>query len=80
MADPSTRIFRASLRGRLYRDLELPSGGWTAQVRLSSRYHKLVGRGKKRGVAVTAVARELLGFVRTIATSSMPAPPKASPM
>src|SRR3954462_2883544 len=26
MADPSTRIFRASLRGRLYRDLELPSG------------------------------------------------------
>ena len=27
MADPSTRIFRASLRGRLYRDLELPSGG-----------------------------------------------------
>ena len=27
MADPSTRIFRASLRGRLYRDLELSSGG-----------------------------------------------------
>ena len=27
MADTSTRIFRASLRGRLYRDLELPSGG-----------------------------------------------------
>ena len=26
MADPSTRIFRAALRGRLYRDLELPSG------------------------------------------------------
>ena len=27
MADPSTRIFRASLRGRLHRDIELPSGG-----------------------------------------------------
>src|SRR3954469_2269719 len=27
MADTSTRISRASLRGRLYRDLELPSGG-----------------------------------------------------
>jgi hypothetical protein len=27
MADPSTRIFRASPRGRLYRDIELPSGG-----------------------------------------------------
>src|SRR3954454_14201843 len=27
MADPSTRVFRASLRGRLYRDIELPSSG-----------------------------------------------------
>jgi hypothetical protein len=27
MADMNTRIFRASLRGRLYRDIELPSGG-----------------------------------------------------
>jgi hypothetical protein len=26
MADTSTRIFRASLRGRLYRDIEVPSG------------------------------------------------------
>jgi transposase len=53
---------------------------WKAQVRLSSRYRKLVGRGKKSNVAVTAVARELLGFVWAIATSSMPAPPKAAPM
>jgi transposase len=53
---------------------------WKAQVRLNSRYRKLVGRGKKSNVAVTAVARELLGFVWAIATSSMPAPPKASPM
>jgi transposase len=52
---------------------------WKAQVRLSGRYRKLVGRGKKSNVAVTAVARELLGFVWAIATSSMPAPPKASP-
>ena len=27
MADPSTRVVRASLRGRLYRDIELPSSG-----------------------------------------------------
>src|SRR3954452_10332977 len=27
MADPSTRVFRASLPGRLYRDIELPSSG-----------------------------------------------------
>ena len=53
---------------------------WKAQVRLSGRYRKLVGRGERSNVAVTAVARELLGFVWAIATSSMPAPPKASPM
>src|SRR5947208_13696631 len=27
MADTSTRVLRASLRGRLYRDIELPSSG-----------------------------------------------------
>ena len=33
-----------------------------AQTRLSRRYMRLVGRGKKSQVAVTAVARELCGF------------------
>jgi len=33
-----------------------------AQVRLHRRYTKLVGRGKKSQLAVTAVARELCGF------------------
>jgi hypothetical protein len=34
-----------------------------AQTRLHRRYSRLVGRGKKSQVAVTAVARELCGFV-----------------
>lgn len=36
---------------------------WKAQLRLSARYRKLVGRGKKSNIAVTAVARELIGFM-----------------
>ncbi len=39
---------------------------WKAQHRLHSRYVKLVLHGKHRNVAVTAVARELLGFVWAI--------------
>lgn len=41
---------------------------WKAQLRLNGRYRKLMARGKRSAVAVTAVARELLGFVWDIAT------------
>jgi hypothetical protein len=40
---------------------------WKAQVRLCKRYRSLVARGKHPNVAVTAVARELLGFMWAIA-------------
>jgi transposase len=43
---------------------------WKAQVRLSGRYRRLLARGKKRQVAVTAVARELLGFIWAIGVSA----------
>jgi transposase len=33
---------------------------------LSSRYRALVGRGKKLTVAITAIARELAGFIWAI--------------
>jgi transposase len=36
---------------------------WKAQCRLSGRYRALVRRGKRKTVAVTAVARELCGFI-----------------
>jgi transposase len=39
---------------------------WKAQVRLCSRYRKLAAAGKKPTVVVTAIARELSGFVWAI--------------
>lgn len=39
---------------------------WKAQLRLCKRYRKLVARGKKSQVAITAVARELVGFMWAI--------------
>lgn len=40
---------------------------WKAQQRLHKRYHRLVSRGKTSQVAITAVAREALGFFWAIA-------------
>jgi transposase len=37
-----------------------------AQARLCARYRSLAGRGKKLNVAVTAIARELVGFIWAI--------------
>jgi transposase len=45
---------------------------WKAQVRLCRRYRALLGRGKKSQVAITAVARELVGFMWSIATTTCP--------
>jgi transposase len=39
---------------------------WKAQHRLHSRYWRLLGRGKSKQQVVTAVARELLGFIWAI--------------
>jgi transposase len=40
---------------------------WNAQGRLSKRYRALLGRGKPKPVVVTALARELVGFLWAIA-------------
>lgn len=40
---------------------------WKAQQRLCFRYRSLVAKGKKSQVAITAVARELVGFMWDIA-------------
>lgn len=44
---------------------------WRAQKRLNSKFHRLLARGKPRQTAVVAVARELLGFVWSIALQAM---------
>ncbi|QAA21476.1 IS110 family transposase [Sporolactobacillus terrae] len=36
---------------------------WKAQTRLHTKYFRLMGRGKEAGKVVTAIARELAGFV-----------------
>jgi transposase len=41
---------------------------WKAQNRLCGRYRKLAGKGKPHQKVVTAVARELLGFIWAIGT------------
>ena len=63
-------------RPSLYADLrkrqdghseEIKAISWKAQHRLHKRYCRIVSRGKPKQKAVTAVARELLGFMWAIA-------------
>jgi transposase len=46
---------------------------WKAQVRLCSRYRKLIAAGKLRTVATTAIAREMAAFLWAIGRHSQPA-------
>lgn len=46
---------------------------WKAQLRLCKRYRRLAARGKTHQVVVTAIARELLGFIWAIAREVSPA-------
>ena len=45
---------------------EVKEIAWKAQHRLHSRYRKLLAKGKNKQKVVTAVARELLGFIWAI--------------
>jgi len=45
---------------------------WKAQLRLHGRYKRLRSRGKRSNVAITAVARELIGFIWDIARRANP--------
>lgn len=49
---------------------ELPKAArdiaWKAQLRLSHRFRHLLAKGKRRPIAVTAVAREMIGFLWAI--------------
>ena len=48
-------------------DQEIKDLAWKAQWRLHHRYSKLAARGKNKNQIVTAVGRELLGFIWAIA-------------
>ena len=62
---------RPAVRGELHKrqaglSEEVKAISWKAQHRLHSRYRRLIGKGKSKQQAVTAVARELLGFIWAI--------------
>ena len=40
---------------------------WKAQTRLTARYRALSARGKKATIVCTAIARELVGFMWSVA-------------
>ena len=46
---------------------------WKAQSRLTARYRALSGRGKKATVGCTAIARELVGFMWSVAREAQAA-------
>ena len=45
---------------------EVKEIAWKAQHRLRARYRKLTARGKNKGQVITAIGRELLGFIWAI--------------
>ena len=47
---------------------------WKAQVRLCARYRRMLARRKKAPVVITAIARELVGFIWAIAQIAPPRP------
>jgi transposase len=62
---------RPNVGGTLRKRQELVSEevreiAWKAQHRLHTRYRKLMARGKEKGKVVTAIGRELLGFIWAI--------------
>jgi transposase len=58
-------------KAKLYRLEAVPPRvreiAWKAQTRLTTRYRALSGRGKKTTVVCTAIARELVGFMWSVA-------------
>ncbi|MGA7921569.1 MAG: hypothetical protein WCA38_18055 [Candidatus Acidiferrales bacterium] len=53
-------------KGQAYVSEEVKDITWKAQHRVHERYRKLLGKGKNKGVVMTAVGRELLGFIWAI--------------
>jgi transposase len=64
--------YQPAVRGELEKRLEGQKGSvqtisWKAQQRLHKKYYRLLARGKSSRTAITAVARELAGFVWAVA-------------
>ncbi|WP_235792273.1 transposase [Virgibacillus salidurans] len=60
--------YQPAVKGKLKKRQEGQSASvqaisWKAQNRLHKKYYRLLSRGKESGKAITAVARELAGFI-----------------
>ena len=56
------KVDRIEALPKIVRDI-----GWKAQVRLCTRYRRLRARGKTANVVNVAIAREMVGFIWSIA-------------
>lgn len=70
------KIGEFTLRRRPDVPQEIKDIAWRAQLRLNSRFRHLLAKGKRAQVAITAVARELVGFIWAVgcATEQIAAP------
>ena len=66
------KVDRIEALPKIVRDI-----GWKAQVRLCARYRRLTARGKTANVVNVAIAREMVGFIWSIACT-IQSPPKAA--
>lgn len=64
------RVGAAKLARVAAAPVEVREIAWKAQVRLTARYRTLTRAGKRDVVAITAVARELAGFVWAVARAA----------
>lgn len=65
----SEKILTVAQQPKPVRDI-----AWKAQLRLCDRYRKLSATGKRPTVVVTAIARELCGFIWAIGREVVPVP------
>lgn len=65
----SAKILVVAQQAKPVRDI-----AWKAQVRLCDRFRKLSAAGKRPTVVVTAIARELCGFIWALGQEVAPAP------
>lgn len=69
---PPAKIGQAMMLRQQSNAVSIREIAWKAQVRLCARYRRMLARGKKAPIVVTAIARELVGFIWAIAQQDEP--------
>jgi len=71
-ANPALYPFRSRQLNLTMPSLAIRDIAWKGQIRLCSRYRRLVAAGKPKVVVTTAIAREMVGFIWAIAGITQP--------